>query len=292
MQTLLRDRLTEALGKPVQVASTCNVGGGSINEAQLLILDDGSRVFAKFNGSAPPTMFETEARGLALLKQAKDGPRVPRVIACETGASPRFLVLEYIESTSPGPEYAVRFGRTLAAMHRFTSPTFGLDHDNFIGSTPQVNTPGGDGLVFFRDRRLGFQQELARHSKLLPAALDKKIDQLRANLKNLLDINGEQPALSHGDLWSGNHFCGPEGEPVIVDPAVHYGLREADLAMTELFGRLPQAFYDAYHETFPLKPGYAERREIYNLYHLLNHLNLFGGSYLGSVETIVHRFTR
>ena len=292
MQTLLRDRLTEALGHPVTVTSTCNVGGGSINQAQLLILDDESRVFVKFNRDAPGTMFETETRGLNLLAQSEGGPQVPRVIACETAASPRFLALEYLESTSPGIDYPVRFGQALAALHRTTAPTFGLDHDNFIGSTPQINTPAKDGLAFFRDQRLGYQQELARRAGLLPAAVDRKLDQLRANLKNLLDITGEQPALSHGDLWSGNHLCGPNGEPVIFDPAAHYGLREADLAMTELFGRLPQAFYEAYHQAFPMNPGYAERREIFNLYHLLNHLNLFGGSYLGSVESIVHRFTR
>ncbi len=292
MHTALQICLTQALGHPVKIASTCNIGGGCINQAQVLILDDGSRVFVKFNGNPPPRMFATEARGLALLAEATEGPRVPKVITCEEAASPQFLILEYLESTSPSANYHVHFGRALAALHRTTAATFGLDHSNFIGSTPQINTQEADGLVFFRDHRLGYQQERARQSGLLPVKTDHKIDQLRDNLGELLDLEGEQPALSHGDLWSGNHFCGPGGAPVIFDPAAHYGLREADLAMTELFGRLPQAFYDAYHQAFPLNPGYAERRDLFNLYHLLNHLNLFGGSYLGSVESIVHRFTR
>ncbi|QPJ63747.1 MAG: fructosamine kinase family protein [Candidatus Nitronauta litoralis] len=292
MKEAIRARLSKSFRRDVSIASTCDVGGGCINQAQVLILDEGTRVFVKRNACPPAGMFETESKGLQLMAAAKNGPRVPKVIACDDQKPARFLILDYLESTSPGKDYFTRFGHALAAMHRITADSYGLDHDNFIGSTPQINTREKNGLKFFRDQRLGFQQELARNSGLLPKKTDQKLDELRAKIGDLLNIEDEQPALIHGDLWSGNHFCGPCGEATIFDPAAHFGLREADLAMTELFGRMPQAFYDAYHEAFPLNPGYQERRDIYNLYHLLNHLNLFGGSYLGSVETIICQFIR
>ncbi len=292
MRDAIRTALSSALGHEIKIASTCDVGGGCINQAEVLILNDGRRVFVKKNHHPPTGMFETELKGLQLLASASDGPRIPKVIACDNSNPAQFLILEYLESTSPDGDYCSRFGQALAAMHRTTADTFGLDHDNFIGSTPQPNTPESCGLTFFRDHRLGYQQKLARKSGLLPKEVDHKLDQLRTNLGSLLDLKGEQPALVHGDLWSGNHFCGPDGEPTLFDPAVHFGLREADLAMTELFGRMPQAFYDAYHEAFPLNPGYRERKDIFNLYHLLNHLNLFGESYLGSVESTIIQFTR
>jgi fructosamine-3-kinase len=149
-----------------------------------------------------------------------------------------------------------------------------------------------DGLTFFREYRLRFQQQLARERGLLPVTTDKKIDQLCDQLDQQLDLSGERPALVHGDLWSGNTFSDTAAKPCLVDPAAHFGLRETDLAMTELFGRLPQTFYDSYRDAFPQNPGYEERKQIYNLYHLLNHLNLFGGSYLASVESTVNTFAR
>lgn len=199
--------------------------------------------------------------------------------------------MEYVEESSPTGKFAVHFAQALASMHRYTQDKHGLDHDNFIGSTVQKNTPEKDGLKFFRDHRLRFQQELARASGKLPAGVDKRLDTLCGKLESLL--SSEQPALLHGDLWSGNYFQAKSDQrPCIFDPAVYYGLRESDLAMTELFGSLPDSFYQAYREAFPLNPGYGERRDIYNLYHMLNHLNLFGSSYLSSVESIVNRFIR
>ena len=166
-----------------------------------------------------------------------------------------------------------------------------MDHDNYIGSTPQKNTLEKDGIVFFRDQRINFMRQLTRQSGLLPVAIDKKLDSLCDKLDKFLNISGEKPALIHGDLWSGNYFPDSDGKPCIFDPAVYYGLREADLAMTELFGRLPQKFYDVYQEVFPMNPGYEERKDLFNLYHLLNHLNIFGSSYLSSVERVVKRYT-
>ena len=258
-----------------------------------MILSNKENVFLKTNAHPPDGFFQAEAKGLGLLRQAKGGPRIPKPLGLEPGSDPRFFLMEYVEESSPTGDFDVKFAQTLASMHRHTSATHGLDHDNFIGSTVQKNIQETDGLKFFRDQRLRFQQELARNSGKLPAPLDKRLDKLCAKLESLMDTSGEKPALLHGDLWSGNYFQAKSDQrPCIFDPAVYYGLRESDLAMTQLFGSLPGTFYRAYHEAFPLNPGYEERRDIYNLYHMLNHLNLFGGSYLSSVEAIVNRFIR
>jgi protein-ribulosamine 3-kinase len=290
MNNPVRDLLTTVYAQSVDIKSSRSIGGGCINRTLALTLSNGETVFLKQNDHPPEGMFEKEARGLQLMRQVKNGPRIPQLVALPEGPNPQFLVIEYIEEGSPGNGYYERFGQALAHMHRTTQDHYGLDHDNFIGSTKQINTPETDGLVFFREHRLGFQQKLARERGVLPLATDKKIDRLRDQLDQRLDLTGELPALVHGDLWSGNTFADSEQRPCVVDPAVHFGLRETDLAMTELFGRLPQSFYDAYREAFPQNPGYEERKPLYNLYHLLNHFNLFGGSYLASVESTVNHF--
>lgn len=274
-----------------KVKSSFSTSGGSINQTSVLELTNGQRVFLKQNANAPRDFFLAETRGLKLLAQAENGPRIPKPIAVQPGSTPTFLLLEYIESSTEDKNFAERLARSLAQLHRMGQDYFGLDHDNYIGSTPQKNTLEKDGIKFFREQRIDFQRQLARRSGLLPVAIDKKLDLLCDDLGNFLNISGEKPALLHGDLWSGNYFPDSEGRPCIFDPAVYYGLREADLAMTELFGRLPQRFYDAYHESFPMNSGYAERKDLYNLYHLLNHLNLFGSSYLASVEQVVKRYS-
>lgn len=292
MNNQIRDLLETVYPQPVCIESSRSIGGGCINQTLALTLSNGEKVFLKYNERPPTGMFEKEALGLDLMRQAENGPRIPKVIALPNDHNPTFLILEYIEPGTPDDGYYERFGQALASMHRTTQNHYGLDHNNFIGSTEQINTLETDGLLFFREHRLGFQQKLAREQGLLPVATDKKIDRLRNQLDQHLDLSNEQPALVHGDLWSGNTFSDNAQRSCLVDPAVHYGLRETDLAMTELFGRLPQSFYDAYREAFPLNPGYEERKQIYNLYHLLNHLNLFGGSYLSSVESTVNNFVR
>lgn len=272
------------------VKSTYSTGGGSINQTQVLELTNGERVFMKHNSNPPTDFFLAEVKGLLLLAQAENGPRIPKPIALQSGSRPTFLIMEYLENSSESKNFSDRLARALAELHRISQDHFGLDHDNFIGSTPQKNDLEKDGIVFFRDQRIEFQRQLARKAGLLPAAIDKKIDSLCENLNRYMDTTGEKPALMHGDLWSGNYFPDSKGNPCIFDPAVYYGLREADIAMTELFGRLPQRFYDAYHEAFPMNPGYPERKDLYNLYHLLNHLNLFGGSYLSSVQQALNRY--
>ena len=245
----------------------------------------------KQNPSAPTDFFLAETRGLKLLSQAKNGPRIPKPFVVQSVSRPTFLLLEYIDSSSEDENFSEQFALSLAELHRMSQEHYGLDHDNYIGITPQKNALEKDGIVFFRDQRIDFQRQLARRSGLLPFTIDKEIDSLCDELGNFLNISGEKPALLHGDLWSGNYFPDSEGKPCVFDPAVYYGLREADLAMTELFGRLPQKFYDVYQEVFPMNPGYEERKDLFNLYHLLNHLNIFGSSYLSSVQQIVKRYT-
>jgi len=274
-----------------KVESSFATSGGSINQTQVLKLTNGERVFMKQNSNPPTNFFLAEVKGLRLLAQAKSGPKIPKPIALQSGSRPTFLLMEYIENSAEDNKFADRLARALAELHRMSQNHFGLDHDNYIGSTPQKNDLEKDGIIFFRKQRIDFQRELARKAGLLPVSTDKKLDSLCDNLKDFLNISGQRPALIHGDLWSGNYFPDSQGNPCIFDPAVYYGLREADIAMTELFGRLPQRFYDAYNEAFPMNPGYQERKDIYNLYHLLNHLNLFGSSYLSSVQQIVKRFS-
>ena len=273
------------------IKSSYATGGGSINQTQVLELTNGERVFMKQNSNPPTDFFLAEVKGLRLLTKAKKGPRIPKPIALQSGPRPTFLIMEYLESSNESKNFSDGLARKLAELHRISQDHFGLDHDNFIGSTPQKNNLEKDGIIFFRDHRIQFQRQLAQKAGLLPVSIDKKFDSLCENLNRFLDTSGERPALMHGDLWSGNYFPDSKGNPCIFDPAVYYGLREADIAMTELFGRLPDRFYDAYHEAFPMNHGYHERKDIYNLYHLLNHLNLFGSSYLSSVQKIVNRFS-
>lgn len=284
-------RLLESIYSPsIKVKTSKSAGGGCINQTQVLSLSNGERVFLKYNASPPENFFTAEAKGLRLLGKAHKGPRVPRPLGISAEPNPKLLLIEYIEPSSSENRFPVRFAQALAELHRETQEQYGLDHDNFIGNTVQKNDLESDGVTFFRDHRIRFQQELARKTRGLPTDVDHRLDRFCDKLETLLDLNAEKPALLHGDLWSGNYFPGPDQVPCIFDPAVYFGPRETDLAMTEMFGRLPQEFYSAYNEAFPLKPGYAQRKEIYNLYHLLNHYNLFGGSYLSSADQTVRSF--
>lgn len=293
MKETLHRIIESVYGQPATIRSARFVGGGSINQTQVLTLSNGEKVFLKRNSHPPPNFFPAEARGLDLLKEVEDGPRIPKPLGMEPGRNPRYLLLEYVEDSAPSNDFPIRFAEALARMHRVTQEFHGLDHDNYIGSTAQKNTPEKDGLVFFRERRLRVQREMAGKAGKLPSEAGKRLDALLNKLEALLDVDQEKPALLHGDLWSGNYFqASGDQQPCIFDPAVYFGLRESDLAMTELFGRLPESFYQAYDRTFPLNPGYQDRKDIYNLYHTLNHLNLFGSSYLPSIESIVNRYTR
>lgn len=260
------------------------VSGGCINNGSRLKTASGATFFLKQNASAPEDMFAREAEGLRSLADAQ-GPRVPEPLL----HSPTYLLTEDLH---PGPhtdDYWVVFGRQLARLHRSTHPEFGFDHDNYLGSTPQPNPWTADGYEFFGEHRLIYQAELAGRRGLLERDDQQAVARLTRRLRELVPA---QPAsLIHGDLWSGNAISDQAGQPAIIDPAAHYGWAEAELGMTQLFGAFPQEFYRSYQEINPLPQGWRARLPIYNLYHLLNHLNLFGTSYLDGVQRILHRFS-
>lgn len=287
----LRNEVEAQVG-PIERSAT--VGGGSIANAYRLDTTRGT-FFLKYARGEAGRSFEAEAEGLSALGREAEGTgiRVPRLLlARNEGEEPGLLLLEWIPQGRIEPGYWSRFGKALSVLHRKEPPggeAWGFHRDNFIGATPQRNGWMRDWPGFFRERRLAPQIELARRNGRWEARWNGWADRLLASLDSLLPRRPER-SLLHGDLWSGNHVVGKGGVPWLIDPAVYVGHREADLAMTELFGSFPPTFYEAYTQAWPLEPGYPERREIYNLYHLLNHLNLFGGGYAASVERILHRF--
>ena len=277
-------RIAEASGEPFVLAAQSGVGGGCINTTTVL---EGSakKYFVKLNEASRLDMFEAEAAGLREIVES-DTLRAPRPLTCGTTARQAFLVLEYLDLGGRGGGAADRdLGRQLAAMHRTTTEQYGWWRDNTIGSTPQINTREDDWIVFYRERRLRVQLELAaRHggSQLL-----RQGEPLLAAVPAFFTDYRPVPSLLHGDLWGGNHGALPDGTPVVFDPAVYYGDREADLAMTELFGGFGSGFYAAYNAVWPLDPGYRVRKDLYNLYHVLNHFNLFGGGYAGQAQRLI-----
>lgn len=282
---MIAEQITQITGKPFQPLEPREIGGGCINRAVRLL--DGERTyFVKLNQASKLSMFEAEMEGLHAMAQSQS-IRVPEPLCSGVANGQSYLVMEYIEMGRAGREGSVLLGRQLAEMHRATQASFGWHRDNTIGSTPQPNGPCDQWVEFWRDRRLGFQLKLAAQNGY-GGSLQHKGERVLDHLQVLID-HRPQPSLLHGDLWGGNMAYDKEGKPVIFDPAVYYGDREADLAMTELFGGFANAFYDAYCESWPLDPGYATRKELYNLYHILNHLNLFGGGYLGQAKGMIER---
>lgn len=252
------------------------MSGGCIHRCYRVV-SAGAQRFLKTNSVAYVDAFAAEADGLAALRDA--GLRAPEAVAHGSAGEHAYLLLEFLDLRASG-DFAV-LGRMLAAAHRKPGPRFGWARDNDIGATPQANGWCDDWAEFWHERRLRPQLELARRK-----GFDVEMPSLR-----LLENHRPQPSLLHGDLWSGNAGFTAEG-PVVFDPAVYYGDREADLAMTELFGGFPREFYRGYEEVFPLPAGYETRKHLYNLYHLLNHLNLFGGGYLGQVKATLGLLAR
>lgn len=257
-------------------------GGGCIHDS-FRLRTGGGTLFLKVNPSVPQDMFPREAEGLAVLA-VPDGPRLPRPLLWGS----TFLLLEDLQAAPPASDYWERLGRELAGLHGHQSEKFGFDADNYLGLTPQPNDWTSDGFTFFGEFRLGFQARRAVDAGLLEPQEAARVERVGARLESLIPA---QPAsLIHGDLWSGNVIGGPEGAACLIDPACHYGWAEAELGMTRLFGGFPDSFYRSYAEAHPLAPGWQDRLAIYNLYHLLNHLNLFGLGYLGSVRAILRAF--
>jgi len=264
-----------------------DVPGGSINHSYRVSTLDGTRYFLKLNSAFALEMFEAERQGLAELKAAA-AVRVPEAFVCDEIGGVAFLLMEYLEM---GPKPAVtgaRLGTQLAGQHRHSRPEFGWHRDNTIGSTPQINGWERDWLTFFGDKRLGYQLRLAGKNGF-GDQLQSRGERLLQRLPGFFTDYLPDPSLLHGDLWGGNWGGTMDGEPVIFDPAVYYGDREADIAMTRLFGGFGPEFYKAYNEAWALDPGFERRCDLYNLYHVLNHLNLFGRSYLNQVSQILDR---
>ena len=297
----LAEALVSLFGKTIAINRTDRVSGGDINKAYALSLNNGKRIFMKANAKQNAACFTAEAAGLCAI--ASTGTIGTPEILCtgtddgeEVGYS--FLLLKYIESGKPCSDYWEDFARKLAALHNAdttdfsdnsasSSSRFGFFQNNFVGARPQINTPCNSWISFFRDNRLAPQFKAADSYF---TAHDRELNtKLLDHLEKFL-LEPEKPSLLHGDLWSGNAMCGPDGKAMLIDPACYVGHAEADLAMTELFGGFPQVFYEAYREARPLQLGYEERRDLYNLYQLLNHLNLFGPSYLSAVQSIVAEY--
>ena len=295
--------LESLFSSSVSIVRTERLSGGDINKAYALLLNDGTRLCIKTNRKERLPFFTAEAAGLGAI--ADTGTIAsPGILCMGTDESAfggcAFLLMEYVGGSRRRADYWETLGRELAAMHRASTlafvpgaenpagdahaARFGFFQDNFIGARAQKNTPAACWTDFFRDMRL--RPQFLAAEQYFSAADWKKIDALLDKLGSFL-VEPERPSLLHGDLWNGNILCGSGGTALLIDPAVYVGHAEADLAMTELFGGFPPSFYAAYQEASPLQPGYTERRDLYNLYQLLNHLNLFGPAYLAPVLGIV-----
>jgi fructosamine-3-kinase len=282
----LLDELGRHIG-PLDPEFTRRVSGGDINDSFAVRTQAGQAYFLKLNAPQHESMFAAEAAGLDALAAAK-AVRVPAVVAVGATADYAYLLMEHLQLRQGSPESAASLGQQLAMQHRVTAAQFGWDQDNTIGRTPQLNSPRSSWLEFFRDARLAYQLDLAQGNGCAPR-LRQLGAEVCAALPDLLLGHQPLPALLHGDLWGGNWGQLPGGEAVIFDPAVYFGDREADLAMTRLFGGFPAEFYAAYEAAWPLPTGHADRVALYNLYHVLNHLNLFGGAYAAQAEGMMER---
>lgn len=266
------------------VRSITPLGGGMVNRAARLETPEGP-LFIKWNDKAPPGIFEAEAAGLRALA-ATQTLRVPHVLAVASAEdnSPAFLLLEWIETAPPAPNFARRFAEDLAALHRApVEATFGWPSNNFLGTLPQINTPHTNWTAFYRECRLLPQIEIARSKGVMPPRRAHLLDCVLNQLETLLGNFTPHPVLLHGDLWSGN-FLSTGQKPVVIDPAVYRGEREMEIAFIEMFGGFPPGFVELYRQIYPLQHGYEVRRPLHQLYPLLVHLNHFGESYGADLE--------
>ncbi|MGB6299479.1 MAG: fructosamine kinase family protein [Rivularia sp. (in: cyanobacteria)] len=287
MWTEIDAQITQATGEKFQTQQRKSVSGGCINQGYS-VSDGNTTYFVKLNQASQVAMFEAEAVGV---KQMYDTNtiRVPKPICYGVAGNSCYIVLEWLDMGRGDSKASEEMGRKLAQMHKQSlSDKFGWDMNNTIGSTPQINTRTDDWVEFWTKHRLRYQFELGkRRGGSFPHA-----DDLLNAIPELLSGHEVQPSLVHGDLWGGNAGFTHEGEPVIFDPATYYGDREVDIAMTEVFGGFPAAFYQGYNEAFPLDDGYEKRKTLYNLYHILNHFNLFGGGYGSQANGMIGRILR
>jgi fructosamine-3-kinase len=277
--------IAQATGQPFHPAHGTGVSGGSISEASVLTGKDGRRFFIKRSHGDHRPMFEAEAAGLHELAQCR-ALRTPQAVAIADSPEGCVLVLEHLELGGRRDDRAL--GHGVAALHAITAERFGWKMDNFIGRTAQPNPWSQDWPDFYRHYRLAHQRELAENRGASTSLLDAVV-RLEQEIRQFFTHHHPQPSLLHGDLWSGNWGFLAQGVPTVFDPAVYFGDREADIAMMELFGHPGADFFAAYGERLPLDPEYPVRRELYNLYHILNHFNLFGGSYAAQAERMARR---
>lgn len=282
----IADAIAQVVQRSVTLRPPRTIGGGCINESFIATdAHSDERYFIKINRAEHADMFAAEAEGLTELRRA-NALVIPAPIAFGVADDNAYLVLEYLDFGSGHTADAARFGTGLAALHRTQHAKFGWHRNNTIGTTPQINDWNHGWVEFWRQHRLGFQLQLAAE-RGAPHTLVSRGRSLMDNLDALFAGYTPRASLLHGDLWSGNYQTLTDGRTAIFDPAVYFGDRETDIAMTELFGGFAPAFYAAYNATYPLHPGYAKRKTLYNLYHILNHYNLFGGGYLGQAARMI-----
>ncbi len=279
--------ISQQTGQDFQLVNTRSIGGGCINQAYQLI-GKGQEYFVKLNSASQVEMFAVEALGLEAMYNT-DSITVPKPICWGTVENNSYLVLEYYPLGRGTKEGWQEMGRQLALLHKKgTSSRFGWQTNNTIGSTPQINDWQDNWADFFAEKRIAYQLKLANRRGSSFRHNPDIIEHIRIYLKTHNPI----PALVHGDLWSGNASFTSEGQPIIFDPACYYGDREVDLAMTELFGGYPASFYQGYQQEYPLDEGYESRKTIYNLYHIINHFNLFGGGYEYQAQNIINQIMK
>jgi len=274
---------------PVSSCEIRPVAGGSINDTNKVIINGTDHFFLKSNViSKFPGLFTKEKSGLDFLR-SQNIIAIPEIIGCEQTGNNQFLLLEWIEQGNKTNRFWKTFGEQLARLHKISNNNFGFFEDNFMGALLQVNTHADNWIDFFIQQRLQPQVKMAMDKNLLPRKTIASFD----SLYNKLDVifNTEKPSLLHGDLWNGNLLCDKNENPVLIDPAVYFGHRSMDLAMTTLFGGFDKLFYESYHYHWPLPDNYKQQWEICNLYPLLVHLNLFGISYLQDIELILTKFS-
>jgi fructosamine-3-kinase len=283
--------IERATGAPVRILRRTPLGGGSINDTARIETTAGTFV-VKSHRQAPANMFRAEADGLTALRASGTTLAIPRVVAVG-GSDPdgtSFIVLEHIEPSRRRADFDERLGRGLAELHRSTASQFGFHSDTYCGTTPQPNPWTSEWVAFYGASRLGYQLRLATDAGRLSPIDQQRIESMIGRLSEWIEEPASGPSLIHGDLWSGNLHVDADGQPALIDPAAYYAHREAELGMMALFGGFSARVFDAYDEAFPLEPGWRDRNSLYQLYHLMNHLNLFGGGYHGQVMSLVRRF--
>ena len=277
--------ITQATSQSFAIADTRSVGGGCINQGYKISGEDGRSYFVKLNQADRLEMFVAEAVGLKQM-YATHTITVPQPICWGTTGNSSYIVLDWLNLGGGNSHSWTEMGRQLAAMHRKgTSDRFGGERNNTIGSTPQINTWTDNWADFFAEHRIGYQLKLAKRRGGSFTDTNRVISAIKERLAD----RQPQPSLVHGDLWSGNAAIATDGSPVILDPAAYYGDRETDIAMTELFGGFGNAFYQGYNQEWQLDSGYKQRKNIYNLYHILNHFNLFGGGYGSQANRMIQQ---